>query len=161
MALVPMENIEEISGPLGADIMIRSWRKTAQYFSAGLEHLRKAVAKSEARYRAENRRDIGICQAGLLHLLSGANFSEFIVLRNRLPEQPQGSAGIRQRLIRILQDEQKNTRLMLELMTHDSRIGYEGSTGYFYTPVEMMEKMMGLKQTLKQIRNSVNNPVQH
>lgn len=149
MVLIPTEKVEKISGPLGGEVLIKSFRKTAEYFSSGLNYLKKALTKSGNNHRKENIKDYGICKAGLLHLLSVANYSEFIVLRDRLPEQTDD--GTKNSLIRILKAEGKNIRTMLELMKKDSRVGYEGSVGYFYTPMEIMEKMFDLKQTLKQI----------
>ncbi|MFH0797585.1 MAG: hypothetical protein V2A65_11150 [Candidatus Omnitrophota bacterium] len=149
MVLIPTEKVEKISGPLEVKVLIKSFRKTAEYFSSGLNYLKKTLIKSGDNHRKENIKDYGICKAGLLHLLSVANYSEFIVLRDRLIEQPDDST--KNSLIRVLKDEEKNIRIMLELMKKDSRIGYEGSVGYFYTPIEIMEKMVDLKQTLKQI----------
>jgi hypothetical protein len=151
LVLLPTEEIEKISGPLGAEVMIKSFRKTAEYFSLGLKHLKGVVKKAGRNYREENTRDYNICHACLLHLLSVANYSEFITLRNKLLKQP-GNARVKSSLIRILKDEDKNARTMLKPVKKDSRIGYEGSYGYFYTPVELIEKIFDLKRTQKEIK---------
>ncbi len=152
LVLLPTEDIEKVSGPLGAGVMIKSFRKTAEYFSSGLKHLKRAVGKAGGNCREENTRDYNICHACLLHLLSVANYSEFIILRNKLLKQP-GNSRVKGSLIRILKDEDKNTRTMLGLVKKDSRIGYEGSYGYFYTPVELLEKIFDLRRTQKEIKN--------
>ena len=150
VVLVPPEEIEKVSGPLGATVMIKSFRKTAEYFSSGIEYLEKAIKKAGRKYGEENIADHNICQACLLHLLSAANYSEFIILRNKLLKQP-GNTRVKGALIRILKDEDRNAQTMLELVKKDSRIGYEGSYGYFYTPVELLEKIFDLRQTLQQL----------
>jgi len=45
---------------------------------------------------------------------------------------------------------------MLKLMEKDSRIGYKGAAGYFYTPIELIEKISDLNQTSKQIKCASN-----
>ena len=110
-----------------------------------------AVKKAGRNYREENIRDYNICHACLLHLLSVANYSEFITLRNKLLKQP-GNARVKSSFLRILKDEDKNARTMLKLVKKDSRIGYEGSYGYFYTPVELIEKIFDLRWTQKVIK---------
>ncbi len=151
MNLMPPEDMEKVSGTLGAEVMIRSFRKTAGYFSNGLKSLKTAIGMAPGKYSDENMRDYGISRACMIHLKSVANYSEFILLRNKLLAHP-GDVNLRKSLVKILKDEEKNSRAMLVLMLKDSRIGYEGTTGYFYTAGEIVEKIEMIKEVLKEVR---------
>jgi len=145
MVAMATEQIEEMSQPLGSEAVIWGFRQVAESFSDGLAHLRTAVADSDrAEWTEENARDYRICQACMHHLVSAANYSEFILVRNKWLENP-GDQSVRGRLLEIMHDELENSKAMLNLAKQDSRIGYEGAIGYFYTPMEIIEKMYDLQ----------------
>lgn len=153
MVAMASERIDEITKPFGPEIVIKAFREAAEFFADGVAHLEKAVSNSERlQYCTENEKDLGICKAYMIHLLIVANYTEFVIMRNRLISNP-GDDDLRARLVSILKDELVNSREMLSLCSHDSRIGYEGAIGYFYTPVEIIEKMYDITVTLKALDN--------
>ncbi|MCE5324509.1 hypothetical protein LLG46_14505 [bacterium] len=147
MGAMASERIDEITEPFGPEIVIMAFREATQLFAEGIGHLEEAVAKSELRFRTENEKDLGICTAYMIHLITAASYTEFVIIRNRLISEPQNRV-LRSRLIDLLKDELVNSRKMLGLCSRDSRIGYEGAIGYFYTPVEIIEKMYDIAVTL-------------
>ncbi|MEN6355791.1 MAG: hypothetical protein ABFD83_01760 [Armatimonadota bacterium] len=148
MVAMASERIDEITEPFGPEIVIMAFREAAELFAEGVAHLEKAIAKSEcSQYRADNIKDLGICKAYMMHLIIAANYTEFVIIRNRLISDPSNN-NLRARLISLLKDELANSREMLGLCSRDSRIGYEGAIGYFYTPVEIIEKMYDIAATL-------------
>jgi hypothetical protein len=155
MVAMASERIDEITEPFGPELVIMAFREAAELFAKGVAHLAKAVAKSERNeYLAENAKDLGICRVYMIHLIIGANYTEFVIIRNRLIIDPSNN-NLRARLISLLKDELANSREMLGLCSHDSRVGYEGAIGYFYTPVEIIEKMYDITVTLKTLGDMV------
>ncbi len=144
MVAMASERIEEISGPFGADVMIRGFRAVAEHFQRGLEQLDRAIAASDRpEWHEENLRDHRICETCMRHFITAANHAEFIVTRDRWLND-RANRELTSALARILSDELANAEAMLALAASDSRIGYEGSVGYFYTPIEIIEKIYGL-----------------
>jgi hypothetical protein len=151
MVAMATENIEGMSQPFGADVTIKGFKKVAEYFAEGLVHLKKAIEQSDKdEWEYENQRDYGICEACLHHLQSAANYSEFILARNKWLENKNNTA-LRQAVVNILKRELDNSEAMLKIAKGDSRIGYEGSIGYFYTPVEIVEKIYDLKCSIEEL----------
>ncbi|MCL5104322.1 MAG: hypothetical protein M1133_09435 [Armatimonadetes bacterium] len=145
MVAVPTERIEEICKPLGSDVVIKGFRKCAESFAQGLVYLEYATQNSDIeQYKQDNLRDHAICKACMLHMLTAANHAEFILTRNKWLLCPSDDA-LRSYLVRILRDELENSEAMLVISKSDSRIGYEGSIGYFYTPSEIIEKIYDIR----------------
>jgi hypothetical protein len=148
MGAMASERIDEITQPFGPEIVIKAFREAAECFEKGIAHLEKAVQESDRqKYRDENTKDLGICKAYKVHLLTAANYTEYVIIRNKFIHNSIDNK-MRARLIKILCGELDNAREMLYLCTHDSRIGYEGAIGYFYTPSEIIEKMYDINVTL-------------
>lgn len=153
MVAMASEDIEGISQPLGAEAMIKGFRKTAEFFTDGLIHLREAVDKTDMdEWREENEKDFGICSACLCHLRSAANYADFILTRNHWLAD-KNDLEAKSTLVRLLKDELANAETILEISEKDSRVGYEGAIGYFYLPIEIIEKIYGLKAGIEKLEN--------
>ncbi|MHB9036703.1 MAG: hypothetical protein ACYC64_08550 [Armatimonadota bacterium] len=151
MVAVPTERIEEICEPLGSDAVIAGFRKCAESFGEGLAHLQNAIQCSDVeQYKQDNLKDYAIGKACMLHMLSAANHAEFILTRDKWLACP-GNDALRSRLTELLNDELRNSEAMLALAKADSRIGYEGSIGYFYTPTEIIEKIHDIKLAIARL----------
>ena len=145
MVAMASERLDEISEPFGPEIMSKGFRKAAECFAEGLKRLDAAITRSaNPLYREENRRDYAISEACMRHMLSAANYTDFILARNWWLDKPR-DGELRSSLIELMKDEMANAEAMLALAKRDSRIGYEGSIGYFYTPIEIIEKIYQLK----------------
>lgn len=151
MVAMATERLDEASHPFGPDVMIKGFRKLAECFAAGVAHLAQAIALSDRdEWSEENQRDIGICQACWHHFTSAANYAEFILTRNRWLSNPD-DASLRDQVRCLLQAELKNAQGMLPLAAADSRMGYEGSIGYFYMPMEIVEKIYDLRCSIAEL----------
>ncbi len=151
MVAMATEQIEAMSQPFGADVTIKGFKKVAEYFAKGLVHLQKAIELSDkAEWKQENLRDYGICEACLHHLQSAANYSEFILARNKWLED-KDNINLQQAVITILKSELENSKGMFEIAKGDSRMGFEGSIGYFYTPMEIVEKIYDLQCSIEEL----------
>ena len=56
----------------------------------------------------------------------------------------------------ILDEEYQLTQKMLELMTVDSRLGFEASNHYWYTQNDLLEKLLNISSLREQIAGSAN-----
>ena len=148
MVAMATERLEEASGPFGAEVMVKGFRKLSENFEAGLRHLKLAIERADRpEWQAENLRDYGICEACWRHFQSAANYSQFILNRDRWLVNPIDESA-RQDVVQMLKAELTNSQEMLRLAAADSRIGYEGSIGYFYTPMEIIEKIYELRSSI-------------
>ena len=78
-----------------------------------------------------------IATAMYCHLKS--TYNQIIFVRNRLNLD---KAYVRNKLIKLMDDEIKLTRTLILLQQKDPRIGYEASNHYYYTPNLLAEKIL-------------------
>lgn len=148
MALMATEDIDAASDPFGPDAMIGGFRAMAELWKDGLDYLQRAVEMCDIHeWREENIRDLNMSRACLSHFITAANYADFILLRNTWLAD-RSDERIYQNLIGILQNELQNAETMFEIVKTDSRMGYEGSIGYFYTPTDIAEKIYDLKASI-------------
>ena len=151
MAIMATEDLHTASYPFGQDAMIGGFRAMAELWQEGLEYLKRAVDLCDIpEHHDENLRDLGISQACLSHFISAANYADFIILRNQWLSD-QTDAITRSKLIELLRNELENAETMFQIAKHDSRMGYEGSVGYFYTPIDIAEKIYDLKASIERL----------
>ena len=149
MAIMATEDMDAASYPFGQDAMIGGFRAMAELWQEGLEYLKNAVDLCDIpEHRKENLRDLGISKACLSHFISAANYADFIILRNQWLAD-QSDSITRTKLIELLRNELKNAETMFQIAKHDSRMGYEGSVGYFYTPIDIAEKIYDLNASIE------------
>ena len=79
-----------------------------------------------------------------IHYRSIANQVDFVEWRDELfgKAVDVDKAAVKQKLSAVLQQEIQLARRMAELQTGDSRLGYEASNQYFYTPADLYEKVL-------------------
>ncbi len=151
MVAMATERLAEASHPFSPEVVIKGFRKLAESFAEGLKHMADAVRLADRpEWAEENQRDLGICQACWHHFNTAANYAEFILTRNRWLSNPE-DAGLRVEVRGLLQAELQNAEGMLPLASADSRMGYEGSIGYFYTPMEIVEKIHDLRCSIAEL----------
>ena len=83
-----------------------------------------------------------------IHYESVANQSDFILLRDALSLAISGREEIKIRLVGILNREIVLAKRMTLLQTRDSRLGYEASNHYFYTSMDLHEKILNCRNLL-------------
>lgn len=119
-AIYPSEVFEEQFVKLAA-----GWQK-------GLNQLRKAV-RAGARNRKKLEELLGIATAIYCHFRSVCLQTAFVRLR--------GTADKRE-ILKIITEEQKLAETLHDIMTKDSRIGFEASNHYYYTRSDLKEKAL-------------------
>ena len=72
-------------------------------------------------------------RAEMLHFAAAADQARYVLAREK---------GERTQMREIVGRERKRARELLDLVRVDSRLGYECSNHYFYTPQDLREKIV-------------------
>jgi hypothetical protein len=153
MILFPYDAYQSWSGAYPPDVVCSQFRTMAAKWRAGLEHLERAAAQASPPKKATARRELAIATTCYNHFESTANQVEFYRLRDSL-------SGIgtatrrreRQRMLELVGSEMKLARDQYFVARQESLIGYEASNHYYYTPLDLVEKMLNcdwIERTLR------------
>lgn len=167
----PYDDLTRWRAMYSEDTYIGNYSAMAQGFDAATaalklaaEHLSLEPAQTEA--LDEHLRVARACE---IHFKSTSNQARFIQLRRSLEnarhvaggsgvDVPEGAAfptmadGDALRALKeietILMDERTLAREMYELQSHDSRLGFEASNQYHFTPMDLAEKVLNTEDLL-------------
>ena len=78
-------------------------------------------------------------RAERMHFASCADQARFVLARDR---------GDREEMRKMAERELARAKAMLPIVRGDSRIGYESSNHYFYTPADIIEKVLSCRAVL-------------
>jgi hypothetical protein len=97
--------------------------------------------------------ELAIARTCHTHFESTANQIEFYLLRDEAPgASPEREKTIRGRLIEIAERERELARIQYSVARDESLIGYEASNHYYYTPVDLLEKILNCEQVIAALR---------
>ena len=100
--------------------------------SKAIEGVRAAVGTPSSLLQEEIR----FAEVAALHFASVAAQSRFVVARN---------AGDRNSMRAIANEESSRAIRLHALQSADARIGFEASNQYFYTPLDVVEKVVNCR----------------
>jgi hypothetical protein len=128
----PYDDLEGWAAIYPPDVYLGQWRKIADGWAEGLRTLTRAraVAPSPA-LDAEWR----VAEAAYLHFCSVANQVEFVMVRDQ----------DRARTRELLTDEETLARRLFDIVDGDSRIGFEATNHYYYTRLDLVEKVLNCR----------------
>ncbi len=89
--------------------------------------------------------DSHVASAAYTHFVSVANQSRFVHAQNSLTA---GDAAQNAIFRKCLYDEIAMAEQLYTLTRNDSRIGFEASNHYFYTPLDLVEKVINCEHLL-------------
>ena len=137
----PYDALNSWRGPYPPETLADQFAKVADGWALGLPPLRRAAELAE--HPDDALGDLRIAQAAQIHFASVANQIRFILARDRA-HRPETTPDDRRRdhahMRRILDDEARLARDLFTLARADSRIGFESSNRYYYTPHDLIEK---------------------
>jgi triphosphoribosyl-dephospho-CoA synthetase len=149
MILFPYDAYNSWRGAYPAATVQQLMAKLAQRWGEGvavLEQIGTPAGKEAAL-------ELAIARTCHTHFESTANQVEFYVLRDEAPSAtPEREKEIRTRLLSIAQREIELARVQYEVACDQSLIGYEASNHYYYTPVDLLEKMLNCEQVIRELR---------
>ncbi len=140
------------------EIFIQQLDKIAGGFAAALEKLHEAIRRlgTPARPGMSAREDraladeLNVAEAAEIHFRSTANQARFYLARRRVDAAKPGAATREQidTLEEILKQEIELARRLHKIQSRDSRIGFEASNQYYYTPSDLVEKVINCRNLL-------------
>jgi hypothetical protein len=116
----------------------------ASLWRPGLALLERAVAAAPAGKRRGAAMELGIARTCYHHFLSVANQVEFYRLREA------GSVD-RPRMRELVKSEMALARAQYPVAREWSVIGYEASNHYYYTPLDLVEKVLNCRRILAEL----------
>lgn len=131
-------------GRFPVDAWIESFEQVAIGFEKGCRLFAMAIPEMDACKRADAEKELRMFRAEAMHFRSVVNQSRFILARD---------AGDKVKMREWAQRELDAAKAYLPLVRGDSRIGYECSNHYFYTPRDVVEKIIGCRKILDELNS--------
>ncbi|GAA4306138.1 hypothetical protein [Compostibacter hankyongensis] len=135
-------------------IFITQFDRVAEGWLSGLTYLDKAVKSSDRDKQQTAARDLFIARAAYLHFASVANQARFVMERDSLLGEPLPAAAkerLKKHLGRVLDREITFARELYGITRADARIGFEASNQYYYTPQDLVEKVLDCAYVREQL----------
>ena len=117
------------------EVVEQQFAKMAGMWLPGLALLEQAMEAAPAGKRRNAAMDLAIALNGHHHFLSVANQVEFYRLRDAGGEK-------RARMAELVRSEMALARAQFPVARDWSVIGYEASNHYYYTPLDLVEKVL-------------------
>ena len=125
------------------DAYIAQMRKVAEGFAKGMQILKSVdTSKMSAEQKAEFEKTTAWADTARIHFASVVNQSEYVQLRD-------SATPNKARMLEILKDEERLAKEQLAIVKKDSRIGFESSNHYFYTSIDLFEKLLSIDYARK------------
>lgn len=135
MVGIPYDDLDAWRGAYPPDIFAAQLEKVANGFEAATATLRASVKKPSA----DLREQMIFAEAAAIHFASAAQQTRFVAARR---------ANNREQMRRAAEMEAKLAKRLHTLQTMDSRIGFEASNQYFYTPLDLAEKVINCRRVI-------------
>ena len=150
MILFPYDAYNSWKGAYPAATVQQLMAKLAQRWGEGVAMLEQIGAPKSK----EAALELAIARTCHTHFESTANQVEFYLLRDEAPgATPSREKQIRTRLLAIAEWESELARVQYTVACNQSLIGYEASNHYYYTPVDLLEKMLNCEQVIRELRS--------
>lgn len=139
MVGLPYDDLAHWCGeiPYPVDVWCSQLKKVADGFARGNELFKEAIRSMTGERRAFAEKELRMFRAAELHFVSCVDQANFIRARDR---------GDEAEMRRFAEKELASAKALLPLVRSDSRIGYESSNHYFYTPQDVREKILTVRR---------------
>jgi hypothetical protein len=156
MILFPYDAYKSWSGAYPPDAVRSQFRTMATKWRGGLEKLERAVSRATAVKRKTAERELAIARTCYNHFESTANQIEFYLLRDSLPQLEAAERNRAQgRMSEIVRSEMELSRKQYFVAKGESLIGYEASNHYYYTPLDLVEKLLNCDWIERKLRQEI------
>ena len=140
MMLFPYDDLKAWCGIYPPEVVLRQFTKMAAVWKEGLASLRSALSGSAG------QTDLAIAETCYAHFQSVANQVEFCILRAKPV-----SREVRDRMRAIAEQEIEIAKGQYTIARRHSLIAFEASNQYYYTPLDLAEKILNCRQVLAEI----------
>lgn len=154
MILFPYDDYKAWSGDYSPLVVYEQFSKMASLWKEGLVPLRAGV-KRVSEYRRKNADlDLAVAETCYRHFQSVANQVEFYLLRDKLTQAGDPSrSGILRRMRVIAEQELELARQQFSVARRNSTIGFEASNHYFFTPLDLVEKVLNCREVISRLES--------
>jgi hypothetical protein len=142
MILFPHDGVRAWCGKYPAEVVEKQFARMAALWKEGLPLLEKAAAAAAG--RREAAMDLAIARTCYHHFQSVANQVEFYRRRD-------AGAVDKARLRELVQGELALARAQFPVARDWPVIGYEASNHYYYTPLDLVEKVLNCRRLLEEL----------
>jgi hypothetical protein len=143
MVCFPYDDLSGWRGPYSADVFAQQFEKVADGWAEGIELFEQAMGAATGEQRKAAESDWSVARAAHLHFASVANQARFIIARDAaLKSNGESKQKLIEQLRQMTDNEISIARDMFDVVSQDSRIGYEASNHYFYVPLDLVEKVI-------------------
>ncbi|MEO6436195.1 MAG: hypothetical protein ABIP55_10625 [Tepidisphaeraceae bacterium] len=149
MAGFPYDHLDGWRGPYTPEVFVQQFQKVATGWAKGMGHFDDALKVIDPDHRPLLLDDIHVASAAYTHFVSVANQSRFVHARNSLTAGETARNAI---FRKCLTDEIAMAKQLYTLTRNDSRIGFEASNHYLYTPLDLVEKVINCEHLLLNYR---------
>lgn len=141
----PYDDLDSWRGLYPREIFADQMEKVATGWARGVDRLRQAAAAAPESQQAFAAGDVRVAEAAHLHFASVANQAEFVQARDALLKMDRETAARKEtsnRIHHLIDEEIHLAKRLLKVRAADSRIGFEASNHYYYTPLDLVEKVI-------------------
>lgn len=143
MILFPSDALKAWCGAYPPAVVHSQFTKLADKWLEGLKVLRAALAQVPPAHRANASTELAVAETCYHHFRSVANQVEFYMLRD--------SGGSRERMKQIAESEIELARRQYTVARRNSVIAFESSNHYYYTPLDLAEKVLNCRQVIAEL----------
>lgn len=148
MVGIPYDDLNSWRGVYPPEIFISQMRKTSDGMLHGADLLEKTLFAVPEDRRNACAQDVRYARCAGIHFASVANQAEWIFLRDQ--EGMDFSDKTNRRKAEILRSEVELAQKELALVREDSTIGFESTNQYWFTPQDLVEKIVQCRMMLKE-----------
>lgn len=155
--LFPYDAYKTWSGAYPPEIAEAQFRKLATKWKEGLPAIEHAANAAPASLRRAAELEVAIAKTCLHHFQSTANQFEFYRLRDALAEMAAADQKrAKTRMLELARDEMELSKQQYFVARAASVIAYEASNHYYYTPLDLVEKMLNCDLVERTLSNQLS-----
>ncbi|MFM7322942.1 MAG: hypothetical protein ACKO5K_15695, partial [Armatimonadota bacterium] len=149
MAGFPYDDLDGWRAHFPPAVFAEQFAKVSAGFHDGAERIRALSGAERGARRRELEREAGVAEACGLHFGAASRLTRFVSARRALEAGTGDRKALVSTLKSLLEEERGAARRLLELQSHDSRIGFEASNQYYYVDVDLAEKVLNCTDLLE------------
>jgi hypothetical protein len=139
MVGIPYDDLDAWRGAYPPDVFAHQLEKVATGFEAAIAKLRASVKTP----RVNLREQMIFAEAAAIHFASAAQQTRFVAARR---------ANNREAMLKAADTEMTLAKRLHALQSLDARIGFEASNQYFYTPLDLVEKVINCQRIILSLK---------
>jgi len=154
MILFPYDAYRAWSGAYPPEVVQSQMTILASKWLEGIPLLKRAANHAPPQKKKEAERELAIALTCQRHFQSTANQVEFYLLRDKAASQTSDESRPHlERMMQIARDELEISKEQYFVDRANSVIAYEASNHYYYTPLDLAEKMLNCDYIERELKS--------